>query len=82
MKTIVSFCIAPDLESRLANHLTASLPAGTMVWLTSSEAEFLKGKYIWANWDIEEMKARAEEIGGSDLLTMKLGGWPFAQESS
>jgi len=53
-----------------------------MVWLASPEAEFLKGKYIWANWDIEEMKAREAEIKGSDLLTMKLGGWPFAEKSS
>jgi hypothetical protein len=48
-----------------------------MVWLASPEAAFLKGKYIWANWDVSEMKDRAEEIAASDLLTMKLGGWPF-----
>jgi len=47
------------------------------VWLASPESAFLKGKYIWANWDVEEMKARAEEIASTDLLTMKLAGWPF-----
>lgn len=52
-----------------------------MVWLASPEASFLKGKYIWANWDVSEMKARAEEIANSDLLTMKLGGWPFPYKS-
>ena len=44
-----------------------------MVWLLSPEAKFLKGKVIWANWDIEEMNAR-EEIADSDLPTMKLSG--------
>jgi hypothetical protein len=53
-----------------------------MVWLASPEAAFLKGKYIWANWDVQEMKARADEIAGSDLLTMKLSGWPFPYQSS
>ncbi|KAH8711857.1 hypothetical protein GQ44DRAFT_690065 [Phaeosphaeriaceae sp. PMI808] len=59
-----------------------SLPAGVMVWLASPEAAFLKGKYIWANWDVSEMKERAEEIAKGDLLTMKLGGWPFPYKSA
>lgn len=53
-----------------------SLPAAIMTWLAGPEAEFLKGKYIWSNWDVEELKARADEIAGSDLLTMQLVGWP------
>lgn len=52
-----------------------------MVWLAGAEAAFLKGKYVWANWDVSEMAARAEEIAGSDMLTMKLGGWPFPYKS-
>ncbi|KAF4611359.1 hypothetical protein G7Y89_g15654 [Cudoniella acicularis] len=32
-----------------------SLPAGTMVWLASPKADFLKGKYIWANWDVTSL---------------------------
>ncbi|CAO2648462.1 Nn.00g077290.m01.CDS01 [Neocucurbitaria sp. VM-36] len=59
-----------------------SLPGGVMVWLACPEAAFLKGKYIWANWDVSEMKARAEEIAGGDLLTMKLSGWPFPYKSA
>jgi len=38
---------------------------------------FLKGKYVWANWDVEELKSRAEEIEKSSLLTLNLEGWPF-----
>jgi hypothetical protein len=52
-----------------------------MVWLASSEAAFLKGKYVWANWDVEELKAVAEEIASSELLTMQLVGWPSLGEN-
>ncbi|OQE41881.1 hypothetical protein PENCOP_c004G07035 [Penicillium coprophilum] len=54
-----------------------SLPASFCVWLASPEAKFLKGKYLWANWDVDELKARAEEIQESSDLSIVLGGWPF-----
>jgi hypothetical protein len=43
----------------------AELPAHFLV-LASSEAHFLKGKFVWANWD--ELLARADEIQNSKLL--------------
>lgn len=48
-----------------------------MVWLASREAEFLKGRFLWANWDVEELKQKAE-IYKKDptLLTVSLLGWP------
>lgn len=55
-----------------------SLPAGFNVWLASPEARFLKGKYLWANWDVDELKAKEKEIEGTSLLTLGLQGWPFA----
>ncbi|KAF9996388.1 hypothetical protein BGZ79_009874 [Entomortierella chlamydospora] len=47
-----------------------------MVWAASTEAAFLKGKLIWSNWDVEELKERREELEGSQKLTMVLDGWP------
>jgi hypothetical protein len=41
-----------------------------MVWLASPEAAFMKGKYLFANWDVEEMKTRADEISGGTSLEM------------
>ncbi|GKU14428.1 unnamed protein product, partial [Fusarium langsethiae] len=32
------------------------------VCLTSPEAKLLKGKFVWANWDVDELKTRADEI--------------------
>lgn len=46
-----------------------TLPAHYAVWLCSPEADFLKGRYTWAHWDVEEMKEKREEIlRGSEEL--------------
>ena len=52
----------------------AELPASICVWLASSEADFLKGRLFWANWDVEEMKKREHEIIDQNLLTLALHG--------
>ncbi|KAJ5117160.1 Glucose/ribitol dehydrogenase [Penicillium atrosanguineum] len=54
-----------------------SLPANFCVWLASPEAQFLKSKFLWANWDVDELKAKAGEIEASSQLSICLGGWPF-----
>lgn len=60
-----------------ADFGTVSLPASFNVWLASPEARFLKGKFLWVNWDVDELKARAKEIEGTQLFSIELGGWPF-----
>lgn len=54
-----------------------SLPASFNVWLASPEARFLKGKFLWTNWDVDELKARAEELEANTQLSIGLVGWPF-----
>lgn len=56
----------------------AELPADFTVWLSSKEASFLDGRYVTANWDVDELKARAEEIKAGSLLTTNILGWPFS----
>ncbi|KAI9854447.1 MAG: hypothetical protein M1813_001241 [Trichoglossum hirsutum] len=51
------------------------LSASFIVWASSPEAEFLKGKLVWTNWDVDELKAKAEEIKDSSMFTMNLDGW-------
>ncbi|KEF55364.1 uncharacterized protein A1O9_08114 [Exophiala aquamarina CBS 119918] len=53
---------------------TVELPAHFLVWIASDEAAFLRNKFVWANWDAEELKARAEEIETSSLLRVSLNG--------
>ncbi|KAI8161649.1 putative transporter [Colletotrichum sp. SAR 10_70] len=51
-----------------------SLPADFLVWAASKEAAFLNGKFAFANWDVEELKASAGKIeGGADLSLMLRG---------
>ena len=58
-----------------------SLPASFILWLASPEARFLKGKYLWANWDVDELKARAKEIEEGSELNIALVGWPFGDNN-
>ncbi|KAL2853961.1 hypothetical protein BJX68DRAFT_254003 [Aspergillus pseudodeflectus] len=53
---------------------TVQLPAHFLVWLASDEATFLKGKFVWANWDVQELMARADKIQQSMLLRVSLNG--------
>ncbi|CAG8955917.1 hypothetical protein HYFRA_00008770 [Hymenoscyphus fraxineus] len=57
------------------NTDSAELPGGFSVWLASPEAEFLRGRFLFANWDVDGLKARAEEIKTKNLLTYDLRGW-------
>jgi hypothetical protein len=52
------------------------LPAGFCVWLAAcKEANFLSGRLVWANWDVDELLARKEEVIENDLLNIRLLGW-------
>ncbi|EPE08097.1 short chain dehydrogenase reductase family [Ophiostoma piceae UAMH 11346] len=53
------------------------LPGSFLVWLASPEAKFLRGKFVWANWDVEELISRADEIESSWLLRVILEGVPM-----
>ncbi|MCJ1485125.1 hypothetical protein MMC06_005298 [Schaereria dolodes] len=51
------------------------------VWICSPEAEFLKGRFVWAEWDVDEMRAKEKQIQNDPgLLNLGLGGWPFKPE--
>lgn len=59
---------------------SVDLPAEFMVWLTSPEAAFLNGRCAWANWDVDELKAKADRIESGLLLTAGVYGWPFTSD--
>ncbi|KAH6867422.1 hypothetical protein B0T10DRAFT_419801 [Thelonectria olida] len=52
------------------------LPGAFSVWLASPEAKFLKGKFVWVNWDAEELISRAQEIEDPSPLTVYLHSVP------
>ncbi|PMD51005.1 NAD(P)-binding protein [Hyaloscypha bicolor E] len=51
-----------------------SLPGDSVVWAVSSEAKFLNGKFFWAHWDVDELKAMSREIEDTNKLTFGLLG--------
>ncbi|KUJ08159.1 NAD(P)-binding protein [Mollisia scopiformis] len=53
----------------------ADLAGDFVVWLASEEAKFLNGKFVWVNWDVDELKAKAKEIQDSALLSIGLVGF-------
>ncbi|KAE8445004.1 hypothetical protein EG329_014010 [Mollisiaceae sp. DMI_Dod_QoI] len=53
----------------------ADLAANFMLWATTPEADFLKGRFAWVNWDIDELKRKKSEILSKDLLKYTLGGF-------
>jgi NAD(P)-dependent dehydrogenase (short-subunit alcohol dehydrogenase family) len=48
------------------------LPGHFCVWVTSPEADFLGGRYVWAAWDVDELIARKEDILKNDILRFGL----------
>lgn len=55
--------------------MAAELPGHFLVWLASPEAEFLKGKFLWANWDVDELTAKKDDIAAGNKLKTGLVGW-------
>lgn len=56
-----------------------ALSGGFFVWLASGRGACVpSGRYLWVNWDVEELEMRKGELeGDSSLLTQTLKGWPF-----
>ncbi|CAG5150632.1 uncharacterized protein ALTATR162_LOCUS2725 [Alternaria atra] len=58
----------------LFNQDSPELVGGTAVWLCQEKAKFLSGRFIAANWDVEDLLARKEEIVKDDMLKLTLKG--------
>jgi NAD(P)-dependent dehydrogenase (short-subunit alcohol dehydrogenase family) len=50
----------------------AALPAAFAVWLCSGKADWAKGRYLSANWDVQELAALADQVVQSDLLVNRM----------
>ena len=44
------------------------LAQGATIYLTTKDAAFLSGRFVFANWSVDELEARKEEIVEKDLL--------------
>jgi NAD(P)-dependent dehydrogenase (short-subunit alcohol dehydrogenase family) len=80
---VIAFCLNPggvdtDMGRRLPEEKqvyltdTPQLPADTTVWLTRERREWLAGRYVTVNWDMEQLEGWAGQIVEKDLLKAKL----------
>ena len=53
-----------------------------MLWLASPEAAFLRGRFVWSNWDVDELMAMKNEIKEKNWMVTAIAGWPFAHGGS
>ncbi|KAF2635851.1 short-chain dehydrogenase/reductase-like protein [Massarina eburnea CBS 473.64] len=58
----------------LFNQDSPELVGGTAVWLCQEKAKFLSGRFIAANWSVEDLLERKDEIVKDDLLKLTLKG--------
>jgi len=72
-------CILSYLSTLVSTDTfyVVSLPGNFHVWLSSKEASFLRRKFVWVNWDVEELQAKAKEIEASTRFNIGLETWPF-----
>ncbi len=70
--------VATDLGLNMPEALHANLvddpglAAGFVVWLCSGKADWAAGRYLSANWDVDELVALRDEILRDDLLVNRL----------
>lgn len=43
-------------------YLAVQVPGDFAVWLASGEADFLSGRFVWAQWDVDELIGLEEKI--------------------
>jgi hypothetical protein len=50
-----------------------SLPGAFAVWCASPEALFLHGRFVWAAWDVDELKGPIRERLEKDVDFLRIG---------
>lgn len=70
--------VVTDLGQKMPAHMhehlvdEPELAASFSVWLSSGQADWAKGRYLSANWDVTELTALKPDILRDDLLVNRM----------
>ncbi|KAH7239989.1 uncharacterized protein BKA55DRAFT_576856 [Fusarium redolens] len=70
IKTELALNMPPAMHSHLND--TVELAADTMVWLSRERRDWLSGRFITVNWDMEELENKRQEILRGNLLKFRM----------
>ncbi|CVK94787.1 related to oxidoreductase, short chain dehydrogenase/reductase family [Fusarium mangiferae] len=70
IKTELALNMPPAMHSHLND--TVELAADTMVWLSRQRRDWLSGRFITVNWDMEELENKRKEILEANLLKFRM----------
>jgi NAD(P)-dependent dehydrogenase (short-subunit alcohol dehydrogenase family) len=70
----VSTELARNMPGEMHGYLvdTPELAGDAVCWLGSERREWLAGRYVSANWDMEELAGRKGEVEAGDLLKVRM----------
>jgi len=76
----VATALGLNMPSGMHPYLVDSpeLAADFIVWLSTGAADWAKGRYLSATWDIDDLERRKPEILQRDLLVNRLRAEPWA----
>lgn len=65
--------VAANIPKDMIDWDEPELPAYFTVWLAGPESSFLSGRFVWANWDVDELIAFKERLASDPtFLTVSL----------
>lgn len=90
---ILCFCVHPggvktELSLTMPDEYAVflgdepELPGDSLVWLTKQRREWLAGRYVSVNWDVEELEKKREVVEQAELLKVRLAVNPFDASTS
>ncbi|KAK8074561.1 NAD(P)-binding protein [Apiospora hydei] len=71
-------CLRTELASNMPEMYhdllvdAPELPGDTFVWIAKEKREWLSGRYVEANWDMEELEGKWEDIVKRDVLKFRM----------
>ncbi|KAF9775557.1 hypothetical protein IL306_006328 [Fusarium sp. DS 682] len=70
IKTELALNMPPAMHAHLND--TAELAADTMVWLSCERRDWLSGRFITVNWDMEDLENKKQAILQGNLLKFRM----------